>query len=456
MSQRQQHHPATARHNALAGMELPRQRAGTREQSLRSAEADEEDGGAASTQTGGSALVASTLFPPIDEFRIIPRPQMVSRALPRWVIAFRANPRAKNIASDVVAVVLAVLDVWLVIPEDVPGYSIWLSGAAVAAMVMRRHVPFLAVLVTVPGFLTGWSQLAAMVALGTLAKRRGWSWQLIVSSVLVFCCYFIIWPLSDFAAMTWREHALDVIWGVIVAGMPVAIGLLINARKEVSARIAELANSREREKALYAETVRAAERTKLAREMHDVVSHQVTLIAMQAGALQVASPDENSRETATTIRRLSTRTLEELRSLVGVLRSGTGGEGAQPGLDELGDLVRNFRSEAVPVALNVEGEPSRLPRSVSHAVYRTVQEALTNVRKHASGADASVNVMAQQDTVVVEVHNGRSGTRGPSLPSGGHGLIGLRERAGLLGGTFQAGPTSEGGFRVSATYPLAG
>lgn len=455
MSQRQQHHPATPRHRAPAGMELPRQRAGTHEPPLLSAEADAEDGGAGSTQTGGSALVASTLIP-IDEFRLIPRPRMVTRALPRWVVAFRANPRAKNIASDVVAVILAVLDVWLVIPEDAPGYSLWLSGAAVAAMVMRRHVPFLAVLVTVPGFLTGWSQLAAMIALGTLAMRRGWGWQLVVGAIMVFWCRFILWPLSDFVAMTWREHALDVIWGVIVAGMPVAIGLLITARKDLSARITELANSREREKALYAETVRAAERTKLAREMHDVVSHQVTLIAMQAGALQVASPDENSRETATTIRRLSTRTLEELRSLVGVLRSGSGGEGAQPGVDELGDLVSNFRSEAVPVALDVKAEPSRLPRSVSHAVYRTVQEALTNVRKHASGAGASVKVMAQQDTVVVEVRNGRSGAHQPTLPSGGHGLIGLRERAGLLGGTFQAGPTSEGGFRVSATYPLPG
>ncbi len=451
MSHRQQHHPATARHGTPTGMELPRQRAGTRELPVPAAAE-----GDASNQTGGSALVASTLTPPIDEFRLIPRPRVVTRALPRWVHAFRANPRARNIASDVVAVIVAVLDVWLVIPEDAPGYSLPLSGAAVAAMVIRRQVPFLAVLVTVPGFLTGWSQLAAMIALGTLAKRRGWGWQLVIGCVLVFICRFILWPLADFAALTWREHALDVIWGVIVAGLPVALGLLITARQELSARITELANSREREKALYAETVRAAERTKLAREMHDVVSHQVTLIAMQAGALQVAANDENARETATTIRRLSTRTLEELRSLVGLLRSGDGGEGQQPGLERLGDLVSNFRSEAVPVALDMKAEPSRLPRSVSHAVYRTVQEALTNVRKHAAGARASVKVMAQQDMLVVEVRNGRAGARPPALPSGGHGLIGLRERAGLLGGTFQAGPTSEGGFRVSATYPLAG
>lgn len=450
MSPRQQGQPAEQRRTVSVGAELPRQRASSPEHDLRAGDSpvDQE----------GTVLVAQQINSQLgsDEFRLIPRSRLIARALPRRLTAIRASQRAKNIASDVFAVVLAVLDVWLVIPEEAPGYSLWLSGAAVAAMVLRRHVPFIAVLVTVPGFLTGWSQLAAMVALGTLAKRRGWNWQLVVGSVLVFLCYLILWPLPEFFALTWREHVLHLIWGVIVAGLPVAIGLLIAARQELSQRIRELATSREREKALYAETVRAAERTKLAREMHDVVSHQVTLIAMQAGALQVATPDENSKAAATTIRELSTRTLEELRNLVGVLRSGDAADSAQPGLDELGELVRNFRSESVPVVLDVNAEPSRLPRPVSHAVYRTVQEALTNVRKHAAGARASVRVTAQRDTLVVEVRNGRAGARQSSLPSGGHGLIGLRERAGLLGGTFSAGPTSEGGFRVSATYPLAG
>ena len=451
MSPRQQH-TAAPRDSVPAGTELPRQRAGTHEPSMRST---------TRAETGGSVLVAST-FPPkvgIEDFRIIPRPRLVTRQLPRWLATFRASPRARGLASDIGALLLAVLDVWLVIPEDAPTYSIWLSAIAVAAMVMRRHVPFLAVLVTVPGFMTGWSQLAAMIALGSLAKKhRLLSWRMIVGAILVFLCGYVRWPLSEFVALSWQEHLLNVIWAVIIAGMPVAIGLLISARTELSAHIRELASSREREKRLLAETVRAAERAKLAREMHDVVSHQVTLIAMQAGALQVTSDGgaEATSEAARTIRELSTQTLEELRNLVGVLRSGDAAEGAQPGLDELGDLVRNFRSDAVPVALDVTAEPSRLPRSVSHAVYRTVQEALTNVRKHATGSRASVRVRAEQDTLVVEVRNGRAMSRKPTLPSGGHGLIGLKERAGLLGGTFSAGPTSEGGFRVSATYPLAG
>ena len=412
------------------------------------------------TETGGAALVAHTLVPQLPaehrpDVQHVPLTRTPAASRPR-LAGLLSNQRRRDIGFDVLALALAVLDVWLVIPEHAPWYSIWLCGVALAGMVLRRRFPFLAVLVTVPGFLTGWSQLAAMVTLGSLAKRRGWKWQTKAASVLVFFCYFIIWPLSDFVAMTWREHALDVLWGVVVAGMPVAIGLLMTARQELSARITELASSREREKRLYAETVRAAERAKLAREMHDVVSHQVTLIAMQAGALQVAPSREASNQTATTIRELSTRTLEELRSLVGVLRSGDAVEDGQPGLDELTELVSSFRCEAVPVALDVDAEPEHLPAPISHAAYRTVQEALTNVRKHAAGARASVRVCAKQDTLVVEVRNGRADTRQPELPSGGHGLVGLRERAGLLGGTFQAGPTSEGGFRVSATYPLAG
>jgi signal transduction histidine kinase len=444
-------------HAVPADAEMPRQRAANREPAMR-------PGGTATrppargetrTETGGSALVASTLPPAlgIDELRILPRPP---RLLTRWVALLRTSPRARRVASDVAALLLAVLDVWLVIPEDAPTYSIWLSAVAVAAMVMRRRVPFLAVLVTVPGFMTGWSQLAAMIALGSLAKKhRLLSWRMVVGSILVFLCGYVRWPLSEFYALSWQEHLLNVIWAVIIAGMPVAIGLLISARRELSARIRELASSREREKRLLAETVRAAERAELAREMHDVVSHQVTLIAMQAGALQVTS-DGSTAEAARTIRELSTRTLEELRSLVGVLRSGDATEETQPGLDELDDLVRNFRDDAVPVALDVKAEPATLPRPVSHAVYRTVQEALTNVRKHAAGARASVQVLAEQDTLVVEVRNGRARAHEPALPSGGHGLVGLRERAGLLGGTFSAGPTSEGGFRVSARYPLAG
>ncbi|HEX2290986.1 MAG TPA: ATP-binding protein, partial [Pseudonocardiaceae bacterium] len=106
------------------------------------------------------------------------------------------------------------------------------------------------------------------------------------------------------------------------------------------------------------------------------------------------------------------------------------------------------------VSVTIEAMPEQLPAPVSQAAYRTVQEALTNVRKHAVGAAAAVRVVGQRDTLMVEVRNDPPHTRPSGLPSGGHGLVGLRERTGLLGGTFHAGPTPEGGFRVEATYPI--
>ncbi|OLR94778.1 sensor histidine kinase [Actinokineospora bangkokensis] len=372
----------------------------------------------------------------------------------RWPGALRWPTALRGPLSDALAVLVAALDVWLVVPPEIDAAAIWLSWLAVPALLLRRHLPFLTVLLVIPGFFYGWAQLAAMVALGTLAMRYGTTWRTAVGVVLVWASRFMVWPYDAFAEMTLRQHVLDAIYGVIVAGMPVAIGLLVTVRAQLFARIRQLDRSREREKRLYAATVRSAERAKLAREMHDVVSHQVTLIAMQAGALKVGAKDAESAEAAETIRALSTKTLEELRELVGVLRSGGDEEDAQPGLDEVGDLVEGGD---VKINLAIDTAPGRLPGPVSRAAYRTVQEALTNVRKHASGSRASVRVRSSEAELLVEVRNDRPRRRrGPGLPSGGHGLLGLRERATLLGGTFDAGPTPEGGFSVRATYPLVG
>jgi signal transduction histidine kinase len=367
-----------------------------------------------------------------------------------------SHPVARGLAMDAVAVIVAVLDVWLVIPEKAQPYSIVLSGIACTAMVFRRRLPFLAVLVTVPGFLAGWSQLAAMIALGTLARRKQWMWQTMVAGGLVWMCRYVKWPLPEFVDQGWREHVLNGIYGILVAAMPIAIGLLIALRNQLSDRLADLAASRERERLLQEQTIRAAERANLAREMHDVVSHQVTLIAMQAGAMVVSAQDKESRAAATTIRSLSKRTLDELRDLVGVLRSGMPDDDVHPGLEELAQLVRNSE---VPIDLAEREVPDSLPAAVSRAAYRTVQEALTNIHKHANRACATIRIYPYGNALIVEVVNQRPESAGsPSgrLPSGGHGLLGLRERAVLLGGTFHAGVTPDGGFRVCVTYPLDG
>jgi signal transduction histidine kinase len=372
------------------------------------------------------------------------------RTASRWEVLLRRRDWTP-LAIDAAAILLAALDVWLVIPEKAPPYSIYLSAFACLALAARRWLPFVVVLGTVPGFLTGWSQLAAMIALGMLATRKQTHWQVWVGATLVWACRFIQWPLSDFASLSWREHVLDGIYGVLVAGMPNAIGLLFGARAQLSQKLVELAASRDRERTLHADAVRAEERARLAREMHDVVSHDITLIAMQAGVLATTPDGAHAEQTAKVIRQLSTRTLEELRSLVGVLRSGAEDDGPQPGIGELDQLVHDCE---VPVQLTVDHIPDQLPAKVSAAAYRTVQECLTNVRKHAPGAAATVLILGAGSTLNVEVRNESPRHPVTPLPSGGHGLTGLAERARLLGGSFETAPTDDGGFRVSASYPV--
>ncbi|HEX9336613.1 MAG TPA: histidine kinase [Pseudonocardiaceae bacterium] len=368
--------------------------------------------------------------------------------------------RRRAILIDALAILVASLDIATRVPEHPATYSVVLSSVAVLALFFRRLFPFTTTVLTMPGFLAGWSELGAMIALGTLAWRRGWNWRTMIAAAGIWAGRFVTWPLSgspnSFAAETWRDHVSDGIYACFVVVMPIAIGLLITARQALSARIVELAASRGREQRLLAIAIRADERAKIAREMHDVVSHQVSLIAMQAGALQMATTDELSRQTATTIRNLSTRTLDELRNLVGALRTATDGAD-EPDLDTLLDLVRD---STMDVKLDMDLHDHKPTGPTASAAYRTVQEALTNVRKHASDAPTTVRITVEAGELRVQVDNeppmtGHPPTcAGTELPSGGHGLIGLRERAALLGGTFHAEPTEFGGFTVRASFPL--
>lgn len=386
-----------------------------------------------------------------------PRTERATRRRARSVIAnvmaIGRRQFVSRLLIDITAISIAVLDVWLYIPEETPpAYSPVFSGIACVALLGRRWFPFLTVLGTVPGFMVGWSQLAAMIALGFLAHRMGMTWKTFVGGGLVLACRFVLWPLDEMAQRDWKEHVLALIYGGIVAAMPVAIGLLVAARRDLSRRLDELNAARERERRLHARAVRADERARLAREMHDVVSHEVTLIAMQANALEVAQDTESAQQAARVISHLSTRTLEELRTLIGVLRSSTDEELPQPGVGQLGDLIR---STDVPVQLKVENVPDSLPAEVSAAAFRTVQEALTNVHKHAPGAKATVVVSVAESALRVEVRNDKPcAPSRPFLPSGGHGLAGLAERALLLDGTFHARATDDGGFEVRANYPV--
>ena len=234
---------------------------------------------------------------------------------------------------------------------------------------------------------------------------------------------------------------------------PLALGLLVRTRQELATRIAEVEQAREHERELTAQRVLALERARLAREMHDVVSHQVSLIAVQAGALQMATPDPHTRHAARTIRELSVTTLNELRQMVNVLRA-AGDRSTepfpQPGLADLKQLIG---ASGIPTTVSIDPGLEMTP-PLQRAVYRTVQEALTNVRKHAPGATATVAIQRQPDQIVTSIQNTPGSHRVTPLPSPQHGLIGLRERAELLGGTLTTDPTPAGGFHLELRLPL--
>jgi signal transduction histidine kinase len=215
-----------------------------------------------------------------------------------------------------------------------------------------------------------------------------------------------------------------------------------NQAQSLAARASEL----ERD----AQAAVSEERARMARELHDIVSHNLSVVVLQAAGARAGGATSSTLEK---IERSGREALIEMRRLLGVLREngdGTGALAPQPGLAEIGGLAETIRAAGVPVDLDVRC--ADLPSAVELAVYRIVQEALTNVLKHAGPAHATVRVLRQGDAVVVEVVDDGTGPRGNG--TGGHGLAGIRERVSLFGGEVATGPADAGGFLVRATLPI--
>jgi signal transduction histidine kinase len=245
---------------------------------------------------------------------------------------------------------------------------------------------------------------------------------------------------------SWHGLGLLVLGGGLLAGVWTA-GRMLSERRAAAARsAAELAGR-----------AVAEERLRIARELHDVIAHSISLIAVQAGAANhvVAARPEEARDALRVIESTSRGALAEMRQLLGVLRAdGTGAElSPTPGLTGLPALVERAGRVGVPVELDVRGA-RRLPEGVALSVYRIVQEALTNVVRHAAPARCRVSIVAGPGEVRVEVTDDGPGARvSPADRPGGHGLIGMRERVLMYGGSFHAGPRPGGGFGVSARLP---
>jgi signal transduction histidine kinase len=250
-------------------------------------------------------------------------------------------------------------------------------------------------------------------------------------------------------------------FGLFLGGAAWLVGRHVRSRRVHAEQFEQRALHLEREQTEFARAAAEAERVRIARELHDVVAHSVSLMGVQAGAAErvMGRDPEQARDALRSIQATSREAIRELRRLLSVLRTAEQPELApQPGLGSLDPLVARAREGGTPVELRIDGEPRRIPTGVELSAYRVVQESLTNVRKHAAGAATRVNVNCLRDRIELTVENDTPAVGNPNAEEGGHqrgnGLVGMRERVALYGGDLTVGPRAGGGFAVRATLPI--
>jgi signal transduction histidine kinase len=271
--------------------------------------------------------------------------------------------------------------------------------------------------------------------------------------------------LTLLVARVWDPWVEVIALGVLRTALGPLLALYFTARHEMVQALRDRADRAERESHLLAERARADERARLAGEMHDVVTHRVSLMVLQAGALGVTATDEATRQAAEELRTAGCQALDELRDLVGLLHAAPDGDqpdGEQCDGDQaastsgLAALVAESTAVGTPAEFDEEGDPELASPVVGRTVYRIVREALTNVRKHAPGAHVHVRIRYGDSQVTVHVSNTPAPARtSPDLAATGSGLgiANLRRRIELVHGTLRAGPTPDDGYRLEATLP---
>jgi signal transduction histidine kinase len=371
--------------------------------------------------------------------------------------ALRLPPR--SLALEVVIAVFSGLSVRAVsvTPDrfQVPAGVVWGGSLllAVAVLLLRRTAPLVPFL--------GAALLAVVYP--------GLSGALPITAYAIGR-YTAHWPVRILAAVigavaltrVWDQPDVENVLGGLASTaftvlLPGAIGAYVRTRAELLVALTERAERAEAERELLAREAIATERARIAREMHDAVGHRVSLMVLQAGAIEMAATDrQRVEQLACQVQQAGRQALDELRQAVGVLRDGED-DGAplapQPGLDDLDRLVKECRAAGMTVELTRPADAADpVDGVVSRAAYRIVQEALTNAGKHAPGAAVTVTVERPAGELVVRVVNGAP--REPSRESGGgFGLVGLSERVRTLDGVLRAEPRLDGGFLVEAVLP---
>ncbi|XRQ15549.1 sensor histidine kinase [Actinomadura welshii] len=400
----------------------------------------------------------------------------------RGLRAFRAWLRSRPHAADaLLGVGLLLVGVPELFLEDLPEHSgyeqfrdpdVWnalLVAAVTMSLTWRRRNPLQVLLfiicgemaMAVAGYPPSVADVAAfLIAVYSIAAHRGLAQSALGGAVgfVYFLAYLVLAPVDSSPLVVVTDCALVVgVW---------MLGRNLRLRRAYFAELEDRAARLERARGTDARAARIEERSRIARELHDVVAHHVSVMTVQAGAARrVIDRDAGSaREAMSTIEEVGRTALSEMRRIVGVLRTERDAEregrelAPQPGLGDLGELLDNVRETGLAVQLWVEGEARSPSPGVDVAAFRLIQEALTNTLKHAGPqARAWVRLFYGDDDLTVEIEDDGHGTAtfmAGDEDNPGHGLVGMYERVALYGGELKIGPRVGGGFGVRARFPL--
>lgn len=342
------------------------------------------------------------------------------------------------------------------LPRALSAADQMLGALSCAAVWLRRRWPFgLAVAMLPVSFLSETSGGVAVIALFTLAVHRPFRYVAWVAGAQLVLAPLYFW---------WRPdpdlpYAAAVVLVLVLTGATVGWGMFVRSKRQLMLSLRDRARRAETEARLRAEQAQRLAREAIAREMHDVLAHRLTLLSVHAGALEFRpdAPRDEIARAAGVIRESAHEALQDLREIIGVLRAGDSEDAGrpQPTLAALDALVAESLQAGMKVTLEQRvTDAGSVPASVGRTAYRIAQEGLTNARKHAPGTKVTVSVAGGPgEDLTVTVHNPAPEADVPPVPGAGQGLIGLTERATLTGGTLEHGPTPEGGFEVRARLP---
>ncbi|PRZ08605.1 signal transduction histidine kinase [Isoptericola sp. CG 20/1183] len=427
-----------------------------------------------------------------------PLPPPGSHPIPGLAVPYRPARRPGRTVRNVLGTVGAVVVTWfcavtgwaMAAPDVMTGAGLavevlwfFVAGGVATAMVWRQRYPVVVCLATaVVGIVSPLGAVAPLIALPWVVARTDWRRSLLCGAATAAALVATFWrdgsrtaenvifsaTLEDGGPTTYMSPLGYTILGALALGLAVGVGLLRRlatradadadaARAVAAAEAGRAATWQQQSQSLQTELTRQEERELIAREMHDTVAHQLSLMSLQASVLEVSSDDGEVGDAARSMRASAHHALEEMRTLITSLREGADDYGARSwSLDDLGDLLESARERGVDLVATVfvsDGDDA--PATLTRTVYRVVQESLTNATKHAPGTRVAVQVRARpRDGIDITVRNPPASALTPdAVPGSGAGIVGMRERCEALDGSFDAGWQDDGTFLVRAHLP---